>query len=188
MATDISICNTGLLLVGADEITSFSDETREARICAALYETTKISELQKHDWSFTRQQTDLARLSTAPLFNYSYAFQIPANTIKIIATDILPSEYRVYQDKIFSNVKNLKMTHQVDPGEASYPAYFTRLFEYKMSEILSTALLQDENMSQIYRQKYEDQYWEAKKTDSQQDPSRQIPFRQFEIASTRSTS
>lgn len=187
MTTDISICSTGLLLVGADDITSFDDETREARLSAAMYPTTRDSELQKHDWIFSRQQTDLARSSTAPLFDYSYAHQIPTDSLKLIALDINPSEYRVFQDKIFSNVKDLKLFHQVRPNESDMPSYFVRLLEYKMAEIFSTALLQDDRMSQLYRQKYDDQYWEAKKADSQQEPSRRIPFRQFEIASVRHT-
>lgn len=186
MTTDVSINNSAFLLIGADEINSFTDGSREARIAASLYETTKLSELQRHDWVFTRQQALLARTTDTPLFDYQYAYQIPSNSLKIIATDVLPNQYTIQQDKLFSDVSTIRVIHQVDPSEVEYPAYFRRLLEYKLAEVYATALLQDETMSTVYSRKYQDQFFQAKTIDAQQEPTAEIPFQFFQIASVRS--
>lgn len=185
MATALSICNTALILVGDNQINSFDDSSRAARLCSALYETTKDFMLQKSIWSFTLQQTTLAKTVNTPLFDYTYEFQIPSNSLRIIKIDALAQDYRVHQDKIFANTDPLSMLHQIDPGEENYPAYFTRALELKLAELLASALMQDSKYSSLMAEKYIFAIREARAIDAQMDPNPVIADIEFALISAR---
>jgi hypothetical protein len=172
MTTDISICNAALLMANASEINSFDDSTREARMCKALYETTKNFVMQKHPWSFTLFQEELAQTINTPLFDYRYEYQLPTDYLRILKIDTPPgNEYRILKDKLLTDQTAVEVLYQKDPGEAFYPAYFTRTVEFRMAELLSKALVQDENMAQIYQADYLLAIREARGIDSQNSPN-----------------
>jgi hypothetical protein len=70
-------------MIGVDEISSFDDETREAKLCTNLYPTTRDSLLQQHPWRFSLGQASLARLVDTPLYGYDYAYQLPAGFLRV---------------------------------------------------------------------------------------------------------
>lgn len=185
MATKVGICNTALLFVGADQIQSFDDEVREARICSQIYKDTKLSLLQKYPWNFTLEQIQLAETAAEPLFEFENSFQIPPNTLRVIKKDNSPNNYKIFQDKVFSNAETVTLVRQIDPGEADYPSYFTRALELKLAELLALALVQDESMSESYLRKYNVQIREARSIDSQNDPPSLINPAEFAITSIR---
>ena len=51
--TDVSICSQALLLLGANQITSFADGTAPSSICSVLYPRVKAQTLGMYPWSFT---------------------------------------------------------------------------------------------------------------------------------------
>lgn len=185
MATALSICNTALLLVNANTINSFDDSTREAAMCKALYETTKDAILSKFPWSFSLFQETLAQTSNAPLFDYTYEYQLPPGVIRVIKKDNLANDYRILKDKLFTDSNNVKLLFQKDPGVECYPAYFVRLLELKMAELLSKALVQDDQMGQIYQRDYLLAMREARGIDSQNSPNLAIPEHELSLTAVR---
>lgn len=185
MATALSICNTALLLANANIINSFDDSTREAAMCDALYETTKDAVLAKFSWSFSIFQETLAKTTNTPLDDWTYEYQLPTGYLRVLKKDTLQNDYRIYKDKLLSNDDGVVLTYQKDPGVSFYPAYFVRLLEYKMAELLSKALVQDENMAKIYQQDYLIAMREARGIDSQNNPNRVISENEFSLTAVR---
>lgn len=175
MATDISICNSALYLIGAEAINSFEDGTREARLCAALYPTTYESILQQYPWSFSLQQIDLARTTETPLIDWEYSYQIPGNVLRILRKDQLRNDYELYLDKLFSNDDKVTIIAQVKPSEADIPAHLVRTLEFAMAEILAASVQQDQAMAQMFKQMYKDQLILSRSIDAQNKPSFGIP-------------
>lgn len=171
MSTKVAICTSALLMVNADEITSFEDESREARLCASLYDTTLDSVLQMHPWRFSVNQVQLAQLTEVPEFEFDHAYQLPANTLRVIGVDNTTLPYKIYEDMIFTDADSLKATIQFRPGEEEFPAYFRRTLELKMAEILALALLADESKFQILQQAALRQMQSARSIDSQNQPT-----------------
>lgn len=186
--SDIGICNTALLLCNASQINSFGDATREATMCNALYANTRDSLLSKHPWSFSIFQELLARTNETPLFDYTYVHQLPIGYIRILKTDNLGNEYRILRDRLFSDYETVELLYQKDPGEEYYPAYFVRLLELKLAELLSLALVQDENMAQAFQQSYLLAMREARGTDSQNTPPLSIPSHELRLTAVRGQS
>lgn len=186
MASALSICNTALLMANANTINSFGDSTREAAMCNQFYETTRDALLSKHPWTFSMFEETLARTSEDPLLDdYEYVYQLPADVVTIRKTDQLGNEYRILRDRLFSNQTSVKVLYQKNPGEEFFPAYFTRVIEFRMAEILSLSLTQDSDMARAFQQQYLLSVREARGTDSQNTPNLQIQANELTLVSVR---
>lgn len=115
MASEIQICNMALDELGVDPIQSFTDATKQARVCKRHYEQTRDSLLAKYDWGFARKSADLALL-TDEYDGWLYAYQQPADCL--VARKILdPSTATEYMTKFYPEVlqsyKGIKIPFEV---------------------------------------------------------------------------
>jgi hypothetical protein len=172
--TPVSISNTALLYIGADEITAFNDASREAKICNQIYETTKVSMLQKFPWRFSLRTRQLSKLATPPAeiqnFRFENAFLIPAESMRIIRTDQPSDDYIVVGENIFSNEDEIRVEMQIDPDESTLPDYFINALEFELAARLAMALTDDGGKYQIFQQKADLELARAKNIDSQEQP------------------
>lgn len=82
--SETAICNAALIKLGADVITARTDDLERARALNARYDAVRDAELRRHRWKFSIERADLPALSAAPLGNYARAFQLPADSLRII--------------------------------------------------------------------------------------------------------
>lgn len=80
----VDLCNSALQKLGATSISSLSDNSREARQCNIAYDSNRRSELRKYRWNFAIKREILTPLSAAPVFDYTYAFQIPSDCLRVL--------------------------------------------------------------------------------------------------------
>jgi hypothetical protein len=85
--TDIGICNLALGWLGADLITGFSDGTVEARLAEANYEAARDAVLEDRYWSFARGRWVLPALAGVDLDDWSAAFQLPSEVLRVYRVD-----------------------------------------------------------------------------------------------------
>ncbi len=137
MTTDVSIVATALTGIGANDLQSFDDETTEARVAAQIYPVTRDAMLSAHPWNFATGQHDLNRLVTAPLGDYTYYFQLPADLIRIIAAkneigrNIL--DYRVEGDRLACSAENVRLVFIYRPDESLFPPHFVQALIKRLS-------------------------------------------------------
>ncbi len=79
----VSIINKALTLLGANRITSLSDNTIEAKTANAVYDQSLRSILSETCWSFATKRTLLNRLEETPEVGNGYYFQRPSDCIEI---------------------------------------------------------------------------------------------------------
>lgn len=185
MTTDVSICTSALLMIGADEIESFVDETREAKLCGQIYPTTKLKLLQSHPWRFSLGQEQLAQLSTIPKYEYNHAYQLPAGFLRVIETNNATFDYKIFEDKLYTDADEVYVTYQFDPGEEDYPEYFQRLLELEMSSILSISMLEDLEKAKLFEQMARRQALQARSVDSQSQPNEALEDVNFDLIQVR---
>lgn len=88
MATsEVSICNLALQKLGATRITSFDDDTTEARECSLAYEPMRDRELRAHRWSFAIARDSLAEDTDAPDFGPASQFTLPSDFLRLLPKD-----------------------------------------------------------------------------------------------------
>lgn len=189
VTSEVSICNTALIFVGATEITSFTDETREAKVCAAIFDKTYEFMLQQAIWRFSLELIQLAKLTTPPTeadeFGFANAFQLPSNSLRIISTDSPSDNYKQFGDNILSNESRVSVTYQKKPDVTDLPAYFQRALELELTALLSLALNNDESEYAIWQRKADKELARARHIDSQQQPVSNVGSNNFLFTSVR---
>lgn len=188
--TDLDICISALLLSGADEITSFTDGSREARICNQLYETTKETVLQSHMWNFSLAMTTLAKsefdtTSAEYKFGYDNQFSLPPDYLRLIRKNSPTNDYRIVGNKLYTSDDNVEILYQYTVSETKFPSYFTRLMELEMAKLLAAALLQDDTQMQLFEAMARRELVRAKNIDSQNSPSAEIDGSNFSLTAIR---
>jgi hypothetical protein len=140
--TDVSICSQALLLLGANQITSFSDGTAPSSVCSVLYPRIKSQTLGMYHWSFTLSKTTLARLTSTPTNYYRYAYQLPSDMFLGVPRVVYAStslsapnitEYEIQGNQLLTNETTIVVDYQRQISESDMPSYFTQLLIYQMA-------------------------------------------------------
>ena len=83
MATEVSICNHALALLGQQRVLTLDDDTREAGACKDTYAPTRDAMLEENAWTFARAQASLPAETTVPVFGYTLSFPLPPDCINV---------------------------------------------------------------------------------------------------------
>ena len=77
----LTICNDALLMLGATEMTSFTEGTDSAKICDRLYDDLKKYILSIYPWSFAKVKVQLAKTSDTPVTEWKNVYALPADIV-----------------------------------------------------------------------------------------------------------
>lgn len=100
----VSICNIGLIALGEPPITSLDDNRKAAIYCKARYDQVRRQILRAGFWNFARKQSQLAEVTSAPLFDWSNGFELPADFVRLYRMQKNPqSAYEIQGQLLLSN-------------------------------------------------------------------------------------
>tara|TARA_R100000951_G_scaffold114868_1_gene121121 strand:+ start:131 stop:715 length:585 start_codon:yes stop_codon:yes gene_type:complete len=179
----IDICSRALILIGAEPITSFDDDTSEALIAGNMYEDIARTNLTSTRWRFATNQAILNRLSEAPTGRFDSAYQLPDYLfLHAVTVRDFQIEYNVYGNKVFcdadvADVLIADFTYRAN--EVDWPSYFSVCVEYAMAVVFATALIRDTSLSNLMSTQYEFLMAKARSTDSQQQTTRKVITSRF---------
>lgn len=183
--SSIDICARALVLIGADPITSFDDNTTEALVASNMYEDIARASLCNTRWRFATDQEVLARLTDEPTGRFDKAYQLPSDLLMLNAVTIndQPIDYTVYGNKVFTNDAGTSDTVVADyiyrANETNWPSYFSVAVEYAMAGIFATSIARDGSLATIMEQKADLLMRKARNLDSQQQTTRNINTSRF---------
>lgn len=148
MASEIQIMNMALIKLGADSITSRSDNKNSARVMNAIYEMVRDAELRRHRWRFAIKRASLPALTEAPVNGpFLRQYQIPADSLRVLAVgDDYPSadlaDYRSRSSAEFSLEGQKILTNFPAPLSIRYTARITDtgIFDPAFTEALASRL------------------------------------------------
>ena len=127
MASETSIANVALRLVGGTRITSLTQGTPNANAIQDLY-TNVRDELLEYPWNFATKRVKLAESTTAPAFGFDNAFTLPSDWLFTISahdndagvgTIDFRHEQVASQNVISSNVESVYLVYtfrETDPN------------------------------------------------------------------------
>lgn len=84
MASEVTVVNIALTLLGAGRIVSLDDDVKNAREAKALWETTRDATLAANDWNFAKTRDQLTALTDAPPFQFANKFQLPSDCLRLM--------------------------------------------------------------------------------------------------------
>jgi hypothetical protein len=180
----IDICSRALILIGAEPITSFEDDTSEALIAGNMYEDIARSNLVSTRWRFASNQAVLNRISEEPTGRFDAAYQLPSGVLFTHAVTVndFQIEYNIYGSKIYCDASpsdQLVADYTYRAEENDWPSYFSVCVEYAMATVFATALARDQSLSAMMGNQYDRLIAKARSIDSQQQTTRKLTTSRF---------
>ena len=176
--SDVGLCSRALIRLGAAPITSFDDGTAEAEIAGALFATTRDALLSAYGWSFALGQASLDRLEVAPVADYQYAFQLPADYLRALSAGGggrgRGLNYRISRNVLHSNADTVTLTYIFRPEEEEFPPYFDAVLIARLSAEFCIPVTENTSRAETLYRMADVEFQRARQIDAQQDSPVQI--------------
>lgn len=88
MAAKIDIINGALQNLGEEQAKDPNELSQQAKVINFRYDVARKELLELHPWNFALKRAALANTGTAPLFQFTNAFRLPSDLIRMVATDL----------------------------------------------------------------------------------------------------
>lgn len=185
------ICNQALVLVGANTITSFSQNTTESIVANQLYETTVEDLLTKCRWRFASKQVQLSKNTTNPDARYESSYALPSDALILhtvtVSDDVI--NYDRYGQNIFTNTTSSDTViadYTFQPSESIFPPYFAKVLVFELASLFAGAIARNDQLANLYAQRSVAQLQQAKSIDSQAQTTRRANVDRFRNVRNRS--
>lgn len=164
MATNVSITTQALLLIGADTISSFADDSNEAEIANVLYEPFIKSLLSSYPWTFATRKRQLNQDTATPTNEYTYSHIIPAEALLLWAVfnddgiGAVPiKDYDIYADttgalrRVYSNHPTLYADYTIYISENNWPPYFEQFAIHALAAHLAMPVTRNAELADYFK-------------------------------------
>lgn len=126
------LVNRALDLVGKDALLDFdTDTSATARVMQRNYEPVMLRCLRRAEWSFAIKRVNLNPLASAPVNEFSFAFQLPGDMLKMIKLFPTGIPYKIENGRILCDenaitIKYVSNEALTDPSicDPSFAEYF----------------------------------------------------------------
>lgn len=148
MATQLSICNSALMRLGAEPITALIDNNKRAKLCNAHYTDIKQKLLYEHPWKFAIKRVSLTAEVTVPVFGFDNEFALPADYLRAIFevngdhVDQTPHEWQREGNLILANDDTIFLRYIADVAESLFSPSFAEALAFQIAYELSYSLVQ----------------------------------------------
>ena len=82
--TKLNIVNKALLRVGQRVLQSLDEDSADSKLINILFDSTVEETLREGKFGSTIKRVELVQIPSSPLFGYNNAFQLPADSIRVI--------------------------------------------------------------------------------------------------------
>ena len=178
------ICNKALVLVGANTISSFTQNTTESNVAGQLYESTLENLLTRCRWRFASKQAQLSKNSSNPDARYESSYALPNDAFIIhtvtVADDII--KYDRYGQNLFTNTTSSDTViadYTFQPSESIFPPYFKQTLVFELASLFAGAIARNDQLSELYHKRSIAQLAIAKATDGQAQTTRRLNVDRF---------
>ena len=178
------ICNKAMVLVGANTITSFTENTTESKVAGQLYESTLENLITRCRWRFASKQTQLSKNTTNPDARYESSYALPADALVIhtvtVADDVI--KYDRYGQNLFTDTTSSDTViadYTFQPSESDFPPYFKQTLVFELASLFAGAIARNDQLSELYHKRAIAQLAIAKGLDAQAQTTRRMDVDRF---------
>lgn len=174
----IDLISKALILCGEAPLSSLTERRYGATVGSNLFELLYENELQSNRWRFAMTKVALSQLVDAPLNEWQYAYQLPAEMLLPIG--IYPSQpYEIYADHLYTNASSVELEMLFKPEVTDCPAYFCTLMTYALAQNMIKPITESDTALQLMDRKYVRQRDRALYADAQGRPARPLDHQPF---------
>lgn len=175
-----TICNLALAKIGDQSITSLDDNTLESRFCKLYYPVVLAECLMLNTWNFATKLANLSQLSDAPLFDWSYAFQLPADFARITKFNSFDvndriANYEINGNTLLSDEEYASIAYiSSNPDPSTFTPSFVDVLSIKLASELSKPVSGSLDLKNQLLQQFRIAIAEAGRTDANSTRPRKI--------------
>lgn len=184
--TAIGLCGRALLKIGAAAITAFDEGTAEAQVAQALYAPTRDALLSANPWSFATALATLPRLDEAPVADYAFAFQLPADFLRALSAGVGRGrglDCRIIGSTLHADTTGVVLSYIRRPAEEDFPAFFDQALIARLAAEFCIPLTENSSRAELMLKLAETEFRRARLIDAQQDG--QPGFEDFTLIEAR---
>ena len=159
-ADETSIVNLALAKLGVSPIMALTDDSKPAQFAKRFYEQTRDEVLQGHRWNFAMKRATLNRLATAPEFEWSFAYQLPDDCLRIVQVNGYepterPGEWSVEARSLLTNAETAEVRYIARVKDATfYHPLFVEALAVKLASVLAAPLTGSRDLPGAFLQEY----------------------------------
>ncbi|MCK8784330.1 hypothetical protein M0638_08060 [Roseomonas sp. NAR14] len=174
----LALCSRALLKIGAQPIASLEEGTAEAEVAANLYPATRDALLSAHPWGFASAQATLPRLAASPVADYAYAFQVPADLMRVLSAGACGRgsglAYRLDEQRLLCDSPTVVLSYLFRPDESRFPPHFAAALVARLAAEFCLPLTENSSRTDMLYRRADAELEAARLVDSQQDTPRAI--------------
>jgi hypothetical protein len=169
-SSPVSICNSALIKVGADRITSLTEDTQRARLVNEQYNKCRKELLRSHPWNFATKRTELAALVQEPEYEYSYQFQLPADCLRVLKTNLYSDEpFKIEGRLLLCDSNTIKILYIKDETDTSkFDASFDETLALRIAADIAYTLSGSATLANGLMEAYKYSLKDARSFDAQE--------------------
>lgn len=181
MASEVGICNSALMKIGATTITSLTEGSKNANACNEQYAKLRDDLLRSHTWNFATKRVKLAQLASTPTFEFDFEYQLPADWLRTVAvydnsagTGVVP--YRIEGLSLLADATEawLRYVRRVDDPN-DMPADFRQTLSALLARELAVPIAQSNTLHQMMAERFKSANRQARSVDAIEDYAEAMP-------------
>ena len=187
MASVVDICNSALNLLGASTISALTDDSKNARLCNQRYEPVRNRVFRAHAWNCLHKRVQLAQNSTAPVVEYSYAYALPSDCLRVLkihngTTDSIASslDYKLEGRNIVSDEGTIYLIYiALDTDTINYDTYLQESISHQLAADIAYAVTNNATLANNYMTRADERLREARFIDATENALGTIESNEF---------
>ena len=174
MASVVNMCNSALNLLGASTIAALTDDTKNARLCNQRYDPVRNRVFRSHAWNCLHKRVQLAQNSTAPVVEYSYAYALPSDCLRVLkihngTTDSIASalDYKLEGRNIVTDEGTIYLIYiALDTDPNNYDVYLRESISHQLSADICYSITNNATLANQYMLRADERLREARFIDA----------------------
>lgn len=150
MASEVSICNQALSLIGQPSIVALSDSSKQAIECNKWYESERDNLISNFNWNFARKRAALAQDATAPAFEWLYQYVMPSDCLRALEIyGPVDPLWVVEADRLLTDETSVNLVYLyrvTDPNK--FPTIFREALSYRLASKIAFTLTNKTNLTE----------------------------------------
>jgi len=175
MGSKVDLANEALLLLGANTITSFTDNDSNAVLVNRFYDSERDALLRSHRWNCAITTANLASLVGTPLIDWKYKFTLPTDPYCLRVLDVrtvtgdIKLDFEIQGRELLTEESTVDITYIQRLEDAThFDALFYQALVYRLAWKLAYPIARSTTILQQMAQLYDAIVREARTADSQE--------------------
>lgn len=146
--------------LGANNISSLTDNTPEAKLCNTYFDTLSERVMVNGSWTTTIKRTSLARTTNTPAFDFTYEYQLPVDpkclkVLNVYEDNPGDTEFKIEGDKLLTDSSSVKIRYIAKLEDTQdWGPLLTETFEILLASYLALPIAGDKRLAESLKKEY----------------------------------